>query len=82
MTIGAETRVGFRTLFGWTQGRPCPYSDVMKRNKSDARQMIHHVVRAAAAAGPVGWIALVACAALALAGYAISTILTVVQMLR
>jgi hypothetical protein len=39
-------------------------------------------VRAAATAGPIGWMALVACAALTLAGYAIWAILTVVQMLR
>jgi hypothetical protein len=39
-------------------------------------------VLAVAAAGPVGWMALVACAALALAGYAISAILTIVHTLR
>jgi len=54
----------------------------MKRKKSDARQLIDGVVRAVATAGPVGWIALVACAALALAGYAISAMLTVVHTLR
>jgi len=34
---------------------------------------------AVAAAGPVGWMAMVTCAALALAAYAISAILTVLH---
>jgi hypothetical protein len=54
----------------------------MKRKKPDMRRTIASVVRAVAAAGPVGWMALVACAALALAGYAISAILTVVHALH
>jgi hypothetical protein len=45
------------------------------------RQTIENIVRAVATAGPVGWRALVACAALALAAYAISAILAVVQTL-
>ena len=82
MTISAETRPSFRTLSSCTLSRARPYSEVMKRKKSDARQLIDGVVRAVATAGPVGWIALVACAALALAGYAISAMLTVVHTLR
>jgi hypothetical protein len=54
----------------------------MKRKRSGTGQMIENVVRTVAGSGPVGWMALVACAALALAGYAISAILTVVHALR
>lgn len=46
------------------------------------RQTIEGVVRAVAAAGPVGWMALVTCAALALAAYAISAILTIVHTFK
>jgi hypothetical protein len=67
---------------GWTLRRACPYSGVMKRKKSATGQTIENVVRTVAGSGPVGWMALVACAALALAGYAISAILTVVHALR
>jgi hypothetical protein len=54
----------------------------MKRKKSSTAQMIENVVRTVADAGPVGWMALVACAALALAGYAISAVLTVVHTFK
>jgi hypothetical protein len=53
----------------------------MKHNKPDMRETVRDVVRAVGAAGPVGWMALVTCAALALAGYAIWAILTIVDML-
>jgi hypothetical protein len=54
----------------------------MTRKKPDTRQIVRDVVRAVTAAGPVGWIALVACAALALAAYTISSILTVIHILK
>lgn len=82
MTISAETQASFRTISGWTLRRVRPYPVGMKRKKPDMRRTIASVVRAVAAAGPVGWMALVACAALALAGYAISAILTVVHALH
>jgi hypothetical protein len=50
--------------------------------KLNMRQTVENIVRAVATAGPVGWIALVACAAMALAAYAISAILTIVHTLR
>jgi hypothetical protein len=71
--------VSFRTLSGWTLDPACPYSGSMKSN---TRQMLESVVRAVAAAGPVAWMALVACTALALGAYAISAILTVVYMFK
>lgn len=54
----------------------------MKRKNPEMRRMIERVVRTAAAAGPVGWMALVSCGALALAAYAISAILAVVHALK
>jgi hypothetical protein len=54
----------------------------MKREKSGAGQMIENVVRTVAGSGPVGWMALVACAALALAGYAIWAVLTIVHTFK
>ena len=82
MTIGAETQLSFRTVSSWTLRRVRRYPVGMKRKKPDMRRTIENVVRVVAAAGPVGWMALVACAALALAGYAISAILTVVHTLH
>ena len=81
MTTSAETRSSFRTLPRWTLDQACPYSAVMKHNKPDMRETVRDVVRAVGAAGPVGWMALVTCAALALAGYAIWAILTIVDTL-
>jgi hypothetical protein len=82
VTISAETHPNFRTLSGWTLDRPAQYSDAMNRKNSNMRQTVENIVRAVATAGPVGWIALVACAAMALAAYAISAILTIVHTLR
>lgn len=58
-----------------------PYPGLMKRKKFDPRGTVDHLVRAVASAGPVGWIALVACGAMALAAYAISAIITIVHTL-
>jgi hypothetical protein len=82
VTISAETHPSFRTLPGWTLDRPAQYSDAMNRKNSNMHQTVENIVRAVATAGPVGWIALVACAAMALAAYAISAILTIVHTLR
>jgi hypothetical protein len=54
----------------------------MNRKNSPMFRAIEHVVRAVVAAGPVGWMALVVCAALALAAYAISAILIIVHTLK
>jgi hypothetical protein len=54
----------------------------MAQRKLNMRHTIETLLRAVAAAGPVGWMALVTCAALALAAYAISAILTVVHALK
>jgi hypothetical protein len=47
---------------------------------------MHHAIetllRTVAAAGPIGWIAVVTCAALALAAYAISAILTIAHTFK
>ena len=77
-----ETHPSFRTLSGWTSSRPAEYPDAMNRKNSNMRQTVENIVRAVATAGPVGWIALVACAAMALAAYAISAILTIFHALR
>jgi hypothetical protein len=58
------------------------YPDAMTQKNPDMRQTIENIFRAVATAGPVGWMALVACAALALAAYAISAILTIVHTLK
>lgn len=54
----------------------------MARMNLDTRRTIANILRAVTTAGPVGWMALVACAALALAAYAISAILTIVHTLK
>jgi hypothetical protein len=82
VTIGAETQSSFRTVSSWTHRRVRPYPVGMKRKKPEMSRMIERVVPTAAAAGPVGWMALVTCAALALAAYAISAMLTVVHALK
>lgn len=54
----------------------------MAHRKFDMRQTIGTLLRTVAAAGPIGWMALVTCAALALAAYAISAILTIVHTFK
>ncbi len=46
------------------------------------RQLTLKILASVSAAGPLGWVALIACAALALAGYAISALVTVVTLLK
>ena len=82
MTNSAETRLTSRTLCGWTFGQVSKYRDAMARKNLDTRRTIANILRAVTTAGPVGWMALVACAALALAAYAISAILTIVHTLK
>ena len=82
MTISAETRAGLRTVPGWTVDPAPHYSVVMKLGKSGMRTIARDVARAVGTAGPVGWMALVTCAALALAGYAVFAILTIIHTLR
>lgn len=77
--LSAETRRSFRTVFRWTLPAASPYLRGMKRKNPEAGRLAESVVRTVAAAGPVGWMALVACASLALAANAIYAILTVVR---
>jgi hypothetical protein len=82
LAISAESPLTFRTACGWTPSQGSHYRDAMAQRKLNMRHTIETLLRAVAAAGPVGWMALVTCAALALAAYAISAILTVVHALK
>jgi hypothetical protein len=53
-----------------------------KHTGAQARQLATTVLGSVTSSGPVGWIALVACAALALAGYAIWALVAIVRMLK
>jgi hypothetical protein len=54
----------------------------MAQRKFDMCHTIQTLLRTVAAAGPIGWMALVTCAAIALAAYAISAIVTIVHTLK
>ena len=82
MTFGAETRENFRTPFHWTPGRTLKYPAPMNRRRLDMTKTIAKIVRVVAVAGPMGWIALVSCSALALAAYAIASIVAIVHAFK
>lgn len=53
-----------------------------KRTDRGPRELVAKLLASVSEAGPLGWVALIACGSLALAGYAIWALVTVVRLFK